>query len=291
MMATPQVTAAAFKRWRAVRRVLFLTTLAISAATAWLLIATVRDRFARNVSRLVFNDNSEAIEQAQLEARLGSDSLRAALAKLPAPPARNRPAIVVSIAERRLWYKLGDSVLFSAAVATGSGRQVVVQGSSSVVKFDTPRGRFLVQRRDSAPAWVPPDWHFAEQAIKRRTSVVQLVRGQPLRLKDGGEIIVVGNDVVKKDSSGQTTPLSASDGREILADGRIVIPPFGTNQRKYSGVLGSFRLYLGDGYALHGTNVPSSIGQAVSHGCVRLRNQDIATLYHMVDVGTPVFIY
>ena len=120
---------------------------------------------------------------------------------------------------------------------------------------------------------------------------MQLVRGQPLRLKDGGEIIVVGNDVVKKDSSGQITPLSASDGREILADGRIVIPPYGTNQRKYSGVLGSFRLYLGDGYALHGTNVPSSIGQAVSHGCVRLRNQDIATLYHMVDVGTPVFIY
>jgi len=29
----------------------------------------------------------------------------------------------------------------------------------------------------------------------------------------------------------------------------------------------------------------------VSHGCVRLRNEDIATLYGMVNVGTPVFIY
>ena len=70
-----------------------------------------------------------------------------------------------------------------------------------------------------------------------------------------------------------------------------MIPPYGTNQRKYADVLGAYRLYLGDGYALHGTNNPASIGQAVSHGCVRLRNQDIAELYDRVAVGTPVYIY
>jgi len=48
---------------------------------------------------------------------------------------------------------------------------------------------------------------------------------------------------------------------------------------------------MGDGYALHGTNQPASIGRSVSHGCVRLRNEDIAQLYAMVTVGTPVFIY
>ena len=86
-------------------------------------------------------------------------------------------------------------------------------------------------------------------------------------------------------------PLEASDGREIVVNGNIIIPPFGTNQRRYKGVLGTRRLLLGDGYALHGTNNPSSIGQAVSHGCVRLRNEDIEKLYEMVDVGTPVYIY
>ena len=50
-----------------------------------------------------------------------------------------------------------------------------------------------------------------------------------------------------------------------------MIPPFGTNQRKYKGVLGTHRLVLGDGYALHGTDKPESIGRSVSHGCVRLR--------------------
>ncbi|MFM8566681.1 MAG: L,D-transpeptidase [Gemmatimonadota bacterium] len=41
---------------------------------------------------------------------------------------------------------------------------------------------------------------------------------------------------------------------------------------------------------MHGTNVPSSIGQAVSYGCIRLRNSDIQALTPLVPVGTPVYI-
>ncbi len=284
-------TGSTFARWRLARRVLTGTAVVLIALTVWLAISTVRLRFSRDVARLVFNDNSEALEQARLEAGLGVDSLRTLLDSLPSIPPRDRPAIIVSIAERRVWYKLGDSVLFTAPIATGSGKQLVVKGGTQVLRFETPRGRFVVQRRDSAPAWIPPEWHYVEQANKRKLGITQLVRGKPLKLKDGSVITVVGNDVVRRGADGTVRPLTAADGREIVADGKIIIPPFGTNQRRYEGVLGSFRLYLGDGYALHGTNVPSSIGQAVSHGCVRMRNEDIATLYHMVEVETPVFIY
>ena len=45
------------------------------------------------------------------------------------------------------------------------------------------------------------------------------------------------------------------------------------------------------GYGIHGTNAPETIGRSVSHGCVRLRNEDIEKLYDMVPVGTPVYIY
>jgi lipoprotein-anchoring transpeptidase ErfK/SrfK len=41
---------------------------------------------------------------------------------------------------------------------------------------------------------------------------------------------------------------------------------------------------------VHGTNTPQFIGQAVSHGCVRLYNQDIQYLRSVVAVGTPVKI-
>lgn len=270
---------------------LLAANVGLAVATGWLSYQTVRLRFQRDVSRMVYNDNSEALEQAILSAGTGTDSLRAELGNTTARADTNAPYIVVSITERRLWYKQGDSVLFTAPVATGSGKQLVVKGNDQVMRFETPRGRLVVTRRDSAPAWIPPDWHFQEQANKRRMGVVQLVRGQPLPLKDGSQITVQGNDVVRLGKGGSAEPLSASDGREIVADGKIVIPPYGTNQRKYADVLGTRRLYLGDGYALHGTNNPASVGQAVSHGCVRLRNPDIEALYDMVAVGTPVFIY
>lgn len=276
--------------WRGAPIWLFALTAAAAVHSSWLAYGTLQTRFRRDVARFVFNDNSEAFEQATLQAGLGTDSLRGALARVPTLPA-DAPYLVVSITDRRLWYKQGDSVLFTAPVATGSGKQLVVKGGSKVLRFETPRGRLVVQRRDSAPAWVPPDWHYEEQAIKRRLGVVQLVRGRPIPLRDGGSLTVDGNDVVRVNPDGSVRPLTASDGREIVADGKVVIPPFGTNQRKYPEVLGRFRLYLGDGYALHGTNNPASVGQAVSHGCVRLRNEDIEELYHRVAVGTPVFIY
>ena len=43
-----------------------------------------------------------------------------------------------------------------------------------------------------------------------------------------------------------------------------------------------------DGYGIHGTNVPSSIGKHASHGCVRMRNRDIEALFELVTVGTTV---
>lgn len=44
------------------------------------------------------------------------------------------------------------------------------------------------------------------------------------------------------------------------------------------------------GYGIHGTNRPWSIGQFISHGCIRMRNQDVEELFEWVPVGTPVRI-
>ncbi|MGE5560570.1 MAG: L,D-transpeptidase family protein [Chloroflexota bacterium] len=44
------------------------------------------------------------------------------------------------------------------------------------------------------------------------------------------------------------------------------------------------------GYGIHGTNNPSSIGTAASHGCVRMHNRDVEALYDTVPIGTPVRI-
>ena len=263
----------------------------LAMATSTLLLAnTAEVRMERDVARMVFNDNVDLLEDVKRSVSTEQDSLSGLLTGSPDKP-RDTPYIVVSLAENRLWYKQGDRTLFETRVASGSGKTLVKEGGTSHYKFDTPRGRLVVTRKDLDPQWVPPDWHFIEQARKRGLGLARLNRGEQLPASDGSVITVVGNDVVKRFPDGRTQPLEAADGREIVANGNIIIPPYGTNQRKYADVLGTHRLYLGDGYALHGTNNPASIGQSVSHGCIRLRNEDIAQLYEMVPLGTPVFIY
>jgi len=55
--------------------------------------------------------------------------------------------------------------------------------------------------------------------------------------------------------------------------------------------LGDFalRLAAGEGeYMLHGTNNPTAVGMAVTHGCIRMYPEDVAALFALVPIGTPV---
>jgi len=55
--------------------------------------------------------------------------------------------------------------------------------------------------------------------------------------------------------------------------------------------LGARAMYLGSSlYRIHGSNEPWTIGQAVSSGCFRMRNEDVIDLYKRVRVGTRVVV-
>jgi lipoprotein-anchoring transpeptidase ErfK/SrfK len=59
--------------------------------------------------------------------------------------------------------------------------------------------------------------------------------------------------------------------------------------------LGARALYLFSNgadtlYRIHGTNEPATIGKAVSSGCIRMLNEDVAHLFELVEVGTPVIV-
>ncbi len=82
----------------------------------------------------------------------------------------------------------------------------------------------------------------------------------------------------------------------FIENGRPV-PPEDHPSRSMRGMLGNTAIYLGDGLAIHGTDRPGLIlngdpeARRVSHGCIRLTNEAARTLFHMVDVGTPVLIF
>jgi lipoprotein-anchoring transpeptidase ErfK/SrfK len=40
----------------------------------------------------------------------------------------------------------------------------------------------------------------------------------------------------------------------------------------------------------HGTPAEKLVGQAVSHGCIRMRNRDVVALYEQVKLGTPITV-
>ena len=55
--------------------------------------------------------------------------------------------------------------------------------------------------------------------------------------------------------------------------------------------LGARAMYLGNTlYRIHGTHQPWTIGENISSGCIRLRNEDVISLYDMVQVGAKVIV-
>ena len=73
-------------------------------------------------------------------------------------------------------------------------------------------------------------------------------------------------------------------------ENRRPIPPQGSPERKQEGGLGAAAVYLGNELAIHGTDKPELLGRRVSHGCIRLSNENALRLFHNVQIGTPVVI-
>jgi lipoprotein-anchoring transpeptidase ErfK/SrfK len=62
-------------------------------------------------------------------------------------------------------------------------------------------------------------------------------------------------------------------------------------QANPGGPFGAFWMGLSrPHYGIHGTNDPSSIGREVSHGCIRMHNEDVLQLASLVPIGTRVTI-
>lgn len=94
--------------------------------------------------------------------------------------------------------------------------------------------------------------------------------------------------IISKTRNPTWTP-PASIHRERAENGDPPLPrvvPAGPNNP-----LGQYKMRLGlPGYLIHGTNRPQGVGMRVSHGCIRMLPEDIATLFPQLPTGTPVRI-
>jgi len=69
------------------------------------------------------------------------------------------------------------------------------------------------------------------------------------------------------------------------------IPGAQAEERFEEGTLGKYGLYFGNGYLIHGTLFQRFLGQSVTHGCVRVGDSDLETVYQNAKVGTRIYIY
>jgi hypothetical protein len=197
--------------------------------------------------------------------------------------------ILVSTEDKWLWFVVGRDTLMSAPIAIGIGKNFEFNGKKYF--FATPRGRRKVIKKELNPIWTVPEWHYYEKAAQRGIETVQVVAGKIYPLADGTWIQMRGNEVGRVNQFGNFWPFTP--GIEIIFDNKLFIPPTTSPQRKVPDALGPAKLDMGEGYLIHGTHEYNemTIGSAASHGCVRMRNNDVERLFAMVEPGTPVFIF
>ena len=71
----------------------------------------------------------------------------------------------------------------------------------------------------------------------------------------------------------------------------LPIPSKDHSSRYEFGVLGDYALSLGDGYLIHGTIYKRFIGMPVTHGCVRLGDEDLEVIFKTLSVGSKIYIF
>ncbi len=194
--------------------------------------------------------------------------------------------IDVSIKDRRLWVMSGNDTLRTASIAVA--RSGELKFGDRRWTFQTPTGRHVILNKRADPVWRPPDWHYAEAALENGwrmrpmpTSGVTLPDGRKVLMRDARAGVIFPGD-------SEFYPLPVHE--HIVFDSTLYIPPLGSRNREIAGELGRYALDIGDGYLIHGTPDQNSVGGAVTHGCLRLLDEDIAWLYNNVPVGAVVTI-
>ncbi len=118
----------------------------------------------------------------------------------------------------------------------------------------TGSGRFLIDPRNQEKKWV---FDSPRGEFKVKSKIVE-----PVWVKPDWAFIEEGTDIPKN-----------------------------YNDRFEEGVLGDYALGIGNGYFIHGTLYTRLLGKPVTHGCIRVGDNDLKIVYKAAKIGTRVYIF
>jgi len=87
-----------------------------------------------------------------------------------------------------------------------------------------------------------------------------------------------------------THPVWRKPDWAFVEEGLPVPGPSDPSRYEY-GVLGDYAMSIGDGYLIHGTLYKRLLGMPVTHGCIRLNDDDLEAVFNALSVGSKVYIY
>jgi L,D-transpeptidase YbiS len=140
--------------------------------------------------------------------------------------------------------------------------------------------------------------------INSSTNEFSLFKGTQLIKKDkcstGSYILLKNGDQQKwmfKTPKGEfsirsktTSPVWKKPDWAFVEEG-LPVPSANHSSRYEYGVLGDYALNLGQGYLIHGTLYQRYLGLPVTHGCIRLNDENLELVYKSLAVGSKVYIY
>jgi lipoprotein-anchoring transpeptidase ErfK/SrfK len=151
-----------------------------------------------------------------------------------------------------------------------------------------PYGRLWVKlslpgRPNGGRGWVPKA-AVELQRVRRRIVVHRSARELEVRRISDGKVLLKAPIAIGK--PGAETPL----GRNYYVQARFVPknPFFGSYALETSAYSRLSEWPGGGVVGIHGTDRPGLIGQAVSHGCIRMFNRDVDRLHRLAPLGTPI---
>jgi len=95
---------------------------------------------------------------------------------------------------------------------------------------------------------------------------------------------------VRKVLNKQTSPVWTKPDWAYIEEG-LPVPPVNHPSRYDAYALGEYKLDLGNGYMVHGTLYQRLLGKPVTHGCVRMGDEDLEEVYKTMSAGSKVYIY
>lgn len=179
----------------------------------------------------------------------------------------------------------------------GGGAEAIPRSTGEVAKIEKENA----QLRRRLQALAPQGVHIVVDSAK---NLLYLKKGnQVLRQA----VVSCGSGSILEEPGGRRKWIFDTPRGEFEVKSKIVNPtwvkpdwafieegkevPKRTEERLEPGVLGDYALGFGNGYFIHGTLYTRLLGRNVTHGCIRVGDEDLEAIYKAVSIGTKIFVF